>query len=78
MNRCPKQDIVFLGNSITAGTNWAKLLDMPNAKNRGISGDISIEIHDAMIVQNYKGMVQRIKAGYQEWAKVLSAGNYLK
>lgn len=86
-----KQDIVFLGNSITAGTNWAKLLDMPNAKNRGISGDITFgvlnrlqeiidanplkifiligtndisrEIPDAMIVQNYKRMVQRIKAG---------------
>lgn len=36
-----KKDIVFLGNSITAGTDWAKLLGMPNAKNRGISGDIT-------------------------------------
>ncbi len=36
-----KKDFVFLGNSITAGTNWAKLLDLPNAKNRGISGDIT-------------------------------------
>lgn len=36
-----KKDVVFLGNSITAGTNWATLLDLPNARNRGISGDIS-------------------------------------
>lgn len=39
-----KKDIVFLGNSITAGTNWAKLLDLPNARNRGISGDITFGI----------------------------------
>ncbi len=36
-----KKDIVFLGNSITAGTNWAKLLNLPKAKQRGISGDIT-------------------------------------
>lgn len=36
-----KKDIVFLGNSITAGTDWAKLLFLPQAKNRGISGDIT-------------------------------------
>jgi lysophospholipase L1-like esterase len=36
-----KTDFVFIGNSITAGTNWATLLNLPNAKNRGISGDIS-------------------------------------
>ncbi|RYY21985.1 MAG: sialate O-acetylesterase [Sphingobacteriaceae bacterium] len=34
-------DVVFLGNSITANINWAELLDLPQAKNRGISGDIS-------------------------------------
>ncbi|RZL50109.1 MAG: sialate O-acetylesterase [Pedobacter sp.] len=39
-----KKDYVFLGNSITAGTDWAKLLNMPQAKNRGISGDITFGI----------------------------------
>ncbi|MCX2430254.1 MULTISPECIES: GDSL-type esterase/lipase family protein [unclassified Pedobacter] len=39
-----KKDIVFLGNSITAGTDWAKLLDLPQAKNRGISGDITFGV----------------------------------
>lgn len=38
------KDIVFLGNSITAGVNWAELLNNPNAKNRGISGDITFGI----------------------------------
>jgi lysophospholipase L1-like esterase len=39
-----KKDIVFLGNSITAGTDWAKLLNLPEAKNRGIGGDITFGI----------------------------------
>ena len=34
-----KGDIVFLGNSITEQGEWAELLNMPIAKNRGISGD---------------------------------------
>jgi len=33
-DRKSKKDFVFLGNSITAGTDWAKLLDLPQAKNR--------------------------------------------
>ena len=32
-------DIVFLGDSITEGTQWSELLGMDNAVNRGISGD---------------------------------------
>ncbi|KQN38869.1 sialate O-acetylesterase [Pedobacter sp. Leaf41] len=39
-----RKDFVFLGNSITAGTDWAKLLDLPQAKNRGISGDITFGV----------------------------------
>jgi lysophospholipase L1-like esterase len=39
-----KKDIIFLGNSITAGADWAKLLNLPNAKNRGISGDITFGV----------------------------------
>lgn len=34
-------DIVFLGNSITEGCDWAELFDNPRIKNRGISGDRS-------------------------------------
>lgn len=39
-----KNDYVFLGNSITAGTDWSKLLNLPQAKNRGISGDITFGV----------------------------------
>ncbi|MFD1631426.1 GDSL-type esterase/lipase family protein [Pseudopedobacter beijingensis] len=34
-----ESDIVFLGNSITAGIDWNELLNNSDAKNRGISGD---------------------------------------
>jgi lysophospholipase L1-like esterase len=37
-------DIIFLGNSITAGTDWNELLGINNARNRGISGDITFGI----------------------------------
>jgi lysophospholipase L1-like esterase len=36
-----KKDIIFLGNSITQGVDWAELLQNKHARNRGISGDIS-------------------------------------
>lgn len=39
-----KKDFIFMGNSITAGTDWAKLLNLPQAKNRGISGDITFGV----------------------------------
>ncbi len=41
-------DIVFLGNSITAHADWAKLLNEPRAKNRGISGDITFGVLDRL------------------------------
>ncbi len=34
------EDIVFLGNSITDGGEWAELLSDERMKNRGISGDV--------------------------------------
>lgn len=34
-----KGEIIFLGNSITDGSEWCELLGNPNVKNRGISGD---------------------------------------
>jgi len=37
-------DIIFLGNSITAGTDWNELLGLSNARNRGISGDITFGV----------------------------------
>ena len=35
------KDIIFLGNSITAGVEWRELLGNDNIKNRGISADIT-------------------------------------
>lgn len=36
-----KDDIIFLGNSITDGAEWSELFNDNNIKNRGISGDIT-------------------------------------
>lgn len=85
------KDFIFLGNSITAGTDWAKLLNLPQAKNRGISGDITFgvlerlqevidgkpkkvfiligindisrNIPDSIILDNYKKIISRIRKG---------------
>lgn len=37
-------DIIFLGNSITDYTDWNELLQLPQARNRGISGDITFGV----------------------------------
>lgn len=39
-----KKDIIFLGNSITDYTDWNELLQLPRARNRGISGDITFGV----------------------------------
>ena len=36
-----QNDIIFLGNSITDGGEWAELFQNANCKNRGISGDVT-------------------------------------
>lgn len=41
-------DIVFLGNSITHFGEWHELLNNPNIKNRGISGDIAQGVYDRL------------------------------
>lgn len=39
-----RRDIIFLGNSITAGIDWIELLGNPRVRNRGISGDITFGV----------------------------------
>lgn len=84
------KDIIFLGNSITAGIEWSELLGRSDVKNRGISGDITFgvlerlsevtegkparvfiligindisrNIPDSVILQNYRTMIRRIRA----------------
>ena len=41
-------DIVFLGNSITDGGEWAELFGDARMKNRGISGDIAEGVYDRL------------------------------
>lgn len=41
-------DIVFVGNSITDGSEWSELFGRPRILNRGISGDISEGVLDRM------------------------------
>jgi len=36
-----KNDIIFLGNSITNGNEWSELFGDQTIKNRGISGDVT-------------------------------------
>ncbi len=83
------RDIIFLGNSITAGTDWMELLGRTDVRNRGISGDISFgvlerldevteghpskvfiligindisrNVPDSFIIDNYKKIICRIK-----------------
>lgn len=39
-----KDEIIFLGNSITDGGNWAEMFDNPAIKNRGISADKATDV----------------------------------
>jgi lysophospholipase L1-like esterase len=83
------KDIIFLGNSITAGVDWMDLLERTDVRNRGISGDITFgvlerlsevtegrpakvfiligindisrNIPDSFIINNYQKIIQRIK-----------------
>lgn len=43
-----QSDIIFLGNSITNGAEWAEIFDNPHIKNRGISGDIMQGVYDRL------------------------------
>lgn len=43
-----ENEIIFLGNSITDGCNWAELLQDPRIKNRGISGDVTDGVLDRL------------------------------
>lgn len=42
------KDIIFLGNSITNGCEWAELFQNKHVKNRGISGDICMGVYDRL------------------------------
>ena len=54
-----ENDIIFLGNSITDGGEWAELFQNPNCKNRGISADITAGVLNRLetITQSHPAMV---------------------
>lgn len=86
-----RNEIIFLGNSITAHGDWKKLTGKENVSNRGISGDITFgvlerldeviarkpkkiflligindisrNIPDSLIIDNYMKIVGRVKSG---------------
>lgn len=68
-----KDDIIFLGNSITDGGEWSELFNDIKIKNRGISGDIS-----AGVLYRLKEVVNRKPAkiflliGTNDLAKAIS------
>ncbi|HDT11853.1 MAG TPA: sialate O-acetylesterase [bacterium] len=43
-----EQEIIFLGDSITDGCDWAELFQNINIKNRGISGDVTDGVLDRL------------------------------
>lgn len=45
-----KKDIIFLGNSITDGAEWAELFQNKHVRNRGISGDTTWGVYDRLDV----------------------------
>jgi len=73
-----KDDIIFLGNSITDGGEWSELFNDINIKNRGISGDIS-----AGVLYRLKELVNRKPAkiflliGTNDLARAISADSLL-
>lgn len=42
------EDVLFLGNSISNGGEWAELFNDINIKNRGISGDVTMGVYDRL------------------------------
>lgn len=42
------RDIIFLGNSITNGSEWCELFRNKRVKNRGISGDVAYGVYDRL------------------------------
>lgn len=69
-----KQDIIFLGNSITDGAEWVELLNDKNVKNRGISGDVTEGVLDRLSVIT-KGQPSKLflMIGINDLARGISA-----
>ena len=74
-----KDDIIFIGNSITDGGEWGELFQDLRVKNRGISGDIS-----AGVIKRLEEVVKRnpekvfLMIGTNDLAKGISTDSVIK
>ena len=74
-----KGDIIFVGNSITDGSEWNELFDDKRIKNRGISGDISAGvIHRLDEVVKRKPAKVFLMIGVNDLARNISPDSLIK
>ncbi|MBV4355930.1 family 20 glycosylhydrolase [Pinibacter aurantiacus] len=74
-----KNDIVFIGNSITDGAEWSELFADINIKNRGISGDISAGVlHRIGDIGKQKPKKVFLLIGVNDLAKGISTDSIVK
>ena len=74
-----KRDIIFLGNSINDGSEWAELFNDLRIKNRGISGDITAGIlHRLKEVTNRKPAKVFLMIGINDLGRGVSPDSVVK
>ncbi|RXK57754.1 beta-N-acetylhexosaminidase [Lacibacter luteus] len=74
-----KDEIIFLGNSITDGSEWAQLFNDLRMKNHGISGDVTAGVlHRLPVVTNRKPSKIFLLIGTNDLARGVSADSVLK
>lgn len=74
-----KDDIIFVGNSITDGGEWSELFDDKRIKNRGISGDITTGvIHRIDEIANRKPAKVFLMIGTNDLARNISPDSVVK
>jgi lysophospholipase L1-like esterase len=74
-----KDEIIFLGNSITDGAEWAQLFNDVHMKNQGISGDVTAGVlHRLPVVTNRKPAKIFLLIGTNDLARGISADSVLK
>jgi hexosaminidase len=74
-----KEEIIFLGNSITDGSEWAQLFNDLRMKNHGISGDVTAGVlHRLNVVTNRKPAKIFLLIGTNDLARGVIADSVLK
>lgn len=73
-----KKEIIFLGNSITDGAEWAQLFNDLRMKNQGISGDVTAGLlHRLDVVTNRKPAKIFLLIGTNDLARGINADTVL-